>query len=187
MNWKDIAGKVTDFAPAIGSALGGPAGGAAGTVLASVFGTEDSPDAVSKAIQQDPEAAAKLKQAELDHAAEMRRMVIEAETNRLTQVNRTIRSEAAADDAYVRRWRPTFGYLAAVTWALQSGGLVYAIIAEPSAAPKIIEAVGSLSMMWSVALGVLGVSVHQRSKDKQVKAGQQPKGMIQGAIEALRK
>lgn len=178
MNWKDLAADVSKFAPAIGGALGGPAGGAVGTVLASVFGAENNAQAVSEAIQADPQAAAKLKAAEMDHAAEMRRMVLEAETSRLGEINKTMRAELATDGKYKTWWRPTFGYLAAGTWTIQGLAIVYAIIAQPAEAPRIIEAIAGLGMMWSVALGVLGVQINARSKDKQTATGQAPQGLL---------
>lgn len=178
MNWKDLASDVAKFAPAIGGVLAGPAGGAAGTVLASVFGAENDAQAVSEAIQADPKAAAKLKAAEMGHAAEMRRMVLEAETTRLAEINKTMRAELATDDKYKTWWRPTFGYMAAITWFVQGLAIVYAIIAEPMEAPKIIEAIASLGMMWSVALAVLGVQINARSKDKQTATGQVPQGLL---------
>ena len=37
----------------------------------------------------------------------------------LAEVNQSLRTEVASQDAYVRRMRPTFGYLMALTWAAQ--------------------------------------------------------------------
>jgi hypothetical protein len=117
-------------------------------------------------------------------------MHLEAETTRLSQVNKTMRAEAASDDGYVRRWRPTFGYAVALAWVVQAFGIIgaclYAAIASPTEAGPIINAVGNmvsaLGMQWAVALSVLGVNVAKRSQDKQVAAGQQPGGGILGAI-----
>lgn len=67
MNWKDIGRQVASAAPVLGAALGGPAGGAAGALIASVFGVENTPDAVEKAIKADPESALKLRGLEQRH------------------------------------------------------------------------------------------------------------------------
>lgn len=93
------------------------------------------------------------------------------------EVNATIRAETRAEDAYVRRWRPTFGYMVALTWGLQMGAVAWAVLAAPADAPAILAAAGSLSVMWGVALAVLGVAVHERSRDKAVAAGQPAPGL----------
>ncbi|MGL5219590.1 MAG: hypothetical protein ACRC8G_08950 [Plesiomonas shigelloides] len=67
MNWKDLGKQVASAAPVLGAALGGPVGGAAGALIASVFGVENTPDAVDKAIKADPESAIKLRELEQRH------------------------------------------------------------------------------------------------------------------------
>jgi len=178
--WSDIAETVGEAAPVVGSLLGGPAGGAVGRMVAGVLGVDAQPDSVASALRDDPEALVKLKRLEAEHARELRRMHLEAETARLGEVNATMRAEAAAQDPYVRRWRPTFGYLCSATWAVQAGGLVYAIVATPQYAAELIEAVTALTPMWGIALAVLGINVHKRSQDKQVAAGQAPGSMSRG-------
>ncbi len=87
------------------------------------------------------------------------------------EVNASMRAEAGAEDAYVRRWRPTFGYMVALTWGLQMGAVAWSVLATPADAPAILAAAASLSAMWGVALAVLGVAVHERSRDKAAAAG----------------
>ena len=89
----------------------------------------------------------------------------------LGEINATMRTEARSEDAYVRRWRPTFGYAVALTWTVQMAGLTYAVIATPEYAAEILAAIGSLSLIWGVALSVLGINVVKRSQDKAVQAG----------------
>lgn len=66
-DWRSIAGAVAPFAPTLGKVLGagfgplgGIIGGLAGNVIASTFGTEPTPEAVGKAIAEDPKADEKL-------------------------------------------------------------------------------------------------------------------------------
>jgi hypothetical protein len=84
----------------------------------------------------------------------------------LAQINQTFRTEVASEDAYVRRWRPTFGYAMAATWTATMGAIAWAIVTEPAQAPTIITALVNTSPIWGVALAVLGVSVVKRSHDK---------------------
>ena len=97
----------------------------------------------------------------------------------LTEINRSMRAELASGDAYVRRWRPTFGYAVAFTWVLQVGALVYTIVWHPAEATKIVEAMASLGFIWGVALSVLGISVWKRSVDKARALGEPPPGLIE--------
>lgn len=92
----------------------------------------------------------------------------------LAQINRTVRTEAASEDAYVRRWRPTFGYAVAATWTATMGAVAWAIVTAPTQAPTIIAALVNTSPVWGVALAVLGVSVVKRSHDKTLRTGEQP-------------
>lgn len=187
MKWSDIADVVGQAAPVVGTLLGGPAGGAVGGLVASALGVEAAPDKVKSAIEADPEAAVKLRTLEREHAREMRRMTIEAETARLAEVNRTMRAEAASNDPYVRRWRPTWGYVAALTWAVMVGGVVYAIVATPEYAAELINAVTALTPLWGVALGVLGINVAKRSQDKQIAAGHgPPQGLLSAIAERIK-
>ena len=106
------------------------------------------------------------------HIEAMARIEAERERDVVAEINATMRTESRSEDAYVRRWRPTFGYAVALTWTVQMAGLTYAVIATPQYAGEILAAVGSLSLIWGVALSVLGINVVKRSQDKALQAGQ---------------
>lgn len=192
MNWSDIGDAVAKAAPLVGSLLGGPAGGAVGGLVAKALGTAPEPDAVAAAIKADPGTLERVRHLELEHEADLTRMHLEAETARLAEVNKTIRAEAASQDAYVRRWRPTYGYLTAAAWFFQMTGftVILGMVAytNPSDLAAVVGALGTvlsaLLGLWGVALAVLGVNISSRSKDKQVSAGQQPP---QGLLSAFAK
>ena len=182
MDWSKVAGAVAKAAPILGTALGGPLGGVAGALVASLFGVEAEPGQVEAAIAADPEAAIKLRRLEQEHARQLTRMTLEAETARLAEVNRTMRAEYGSSDAFVRRWRPLFGYMIALTWGLQTCAIAFAMVVEPEYAAGIVNAVVALTPMWGVALSVLGINIVKRSQDKAVAAGVgQPSGLI-GAL-----
>lgn len=183
MNWSDIKEAVGETAKVAGQALGGPAGGAVGGMVASALGVEEKPEAVAEELKNNPEARAKLEKLENEHAREMRRMVLAAETNRLESINKTMRAEAQANDAYVRRWRPTFGYLCALTWAAQAGAVAWVIVSSPAEAATTIESISSLTPMWGIALSILGINVSARSRDKRVAAGQDGRGMMERLVD----
>lgn len=87
----------------------------------------------------------------------------------LAEVNKSLRAEIASQDLYVRRMRPTFGYVMAVTWAAQMLGVAYVLIFDTSRAGLILNAMSSLSAIWAVGLSVLGIYVYKRSEDKKLK------------------
>jgi hypothetical protein len=93
------------------------------------------------------------------------------ETEILKHVNATMRVETNSEDAFVRRWRPTFGYIVSLSWAVQFGAIAYAMVATPEYAKELVEAVVALTPAWGIALAVLGVNVVKRSRDKEVAAG----------------
>lgn len=86
----------------------------------------------------------------------------------LSQINESLRAEVASSDKYVRRMRPTFGYLIAVTWAAQMLALAWVIVFETEKAGLVINAMESLGTIWAVGLSVLGIYVYKRSEDKKL-------------------
>ena len=119
---------------------------------------------------------------------------LEANTDQtwLQQVNQTIRAESVSDDAYVRRMRPTFGYIMAFTWAAQMGAIAYTVVADPQQAAPVIAAVASLGTIWTVGLSVLGIYVYRRSGEKQrvleAQGGLSPNqntGILQNLLQSL--
>lgn len=100
MNWKDIGKQVASAAPVLGSALGGPVGGAAGALIASVFGVENTPDAVDKAIKADPESALRLRELEQRHIERL----TELENDRFRIETNDVQS---ARSAHNHHWAPS--------------------------------------------------------------------------------
>lgn len=86
----------------------------------------------------------------------------------LSEINQSLRAEVASSDPYVRRMRPTFGYLMAITWAAQMLGLAYVVVFETDQAPSVLEGMESMSTIWMVGLSVLGIYVYKRSEEKKI-------------------
>ena len=101
------------------------------------------------------------------HIEAMAELEAEADRTWLEQVNKTIRAEVASDDPYVRRMRPTFGYVLALTWAGQMGAVAYVAAVRPGEAGAVVGALAELGTIWSVGLSVLGIYVYKRSQEKQ--------------------
>ncbi len=105
------------------------------------------------------------------HAEAMAQIRLKEYETSLEQINESIRTEVLSNDKYVRRMRPTFGYLMAITWGLQMGGLSYVIIFHTERAAQLMHGMASLSTIWAVGLSVLGVYIFKRSEDKKIFSG----------------
>ena len=134
----------------------------ASDVARAVTGKEDDGDALA-ALQANPELLLEYQR----RTAERAIALYQEETKRLQAVNETIRAEAASSDPYVRRMRPTMGYALILSWSMTMAAVVYVIVTDPGAASTVIVALADLSIMWSVALSVLGLYVYKRSEDKK--------------------
>lgn len=184
----DIADIVGKSAPLVGTVLGGPAGGAVGSLVANALGVENDPEKIKEAVENDPEAAIKLQKLQQEHQRKLEQMALEAETNRLAEINKTYRTELASKDAYARRMRPTFGYIVALSILAESAALIWAIVADPSKADMAMQIVQAMTVPQSLALGVLGVYVKKRSDEKEIGAtGQQRPGILGNLAKALGK
>jgi hypothetical protein len=63
----DLIQFLAKAAPALATMVAGPLGGAAVSAIAKQFGVENTVEAVTKAVVEDPEAALKLAQIDLEH------------------------------------------------------------------------------------------------------------------------
>ena len=72
---KNLLGAV---APTIGTALGGPMGGMAGKILSETLGVPNNQKSIEQAMQNaSPEELAKIKKAELEFEAEMKKLDVD--------------------------------------------------------------------------------------------------------------
>lgn len=95
MNWQDIAKVIGAAAPLAGTLIGGPAGAAIGGLLASVLGTEATPDAIHAAIAADPEAALKLATFESDNKVKLQQMAFAHADNLVSAQTAAIQADVA--------------------------------------------------------------------------------------------
>lgn len=127
-------------------------------------------DGLNEAIvrgQMTPEQIAELNR----HSEKLQELENAERQAAITQINESLRAEVASTDPYVRRMRPTFGYLIALTWTLQMVAVAFVIVFRTADAAPVIEAIASLSTIWAVGLSVLGIYVYQRSAEKKLERG----------------
>lgn len=82
-------------------------------------------------------------------------------------INQTIQAELKTDSTFVRNWRPAFGYCVSVAWLMYMAVICYVVITDKPNASEMILSLAETTSLWSVALGVLGISVVKRSSDKR--------------------
>jgi hypothetical protein len=138
MDWKDIAGAVGKAAPIVGGILGGPAGAAVGGLVATALGTQATPDAVSRALLADPQAALKIKELEVNSRVQLQQLAVTAEQNRLQAAAAQYAAEANDRDSARRlaAAQPNDWVRPAITGLLLLGavGIIFCVfsgIAEP--------------------------------------------------------
>lgn len=140
--------------------------GAAVSIVSELAGvpiaTEPEAKAAAQAVLADPEklATAKLR------SAEAAATIMRAENERLAIVNETMRAEAANADPFVRRMRPFFGYIMALSWGGLMAAASWTIVTDPSKAGAVLSGIAETTALWGIGLAVLGVYVWKRSEEK---------------------
>ena len=122
------------------------------------------------------------------HAEKMAEVAAQENVAAYQQVNESLRAEVASSDAYVRRMRPTFGYLMALTWAAQMLALAYVIVFETAQADIVLQSMESLGTIWMVGLSVLGIYVYKRSEEKKITSSPpvKPPTSTKGSVQAYK-
>jgi roadblock/LC7 domain-containing protein len=161
MKWEDVAPVLGRVAPILGTLVGGPAGAAIGGVIGSILGTDGTPDAITKAIATNPDAALKLAQFESDNKLKLQGMllthadaVLAADTAAIQSVNATMQAEAKAEHWPTYSWRPFIGFIFGVVFLGVYLVLPLAHIPVPTIPTEAWLAIGS----------VLGVASYFRGK-----------------------
>jgi hypothetical protein len=178
MQWSDIASTVGKFAPLVGTALGGPAGAAVGAIVSAALGTPNSPDAVSQALQVNPDAAVKLAEIEKDKTLGIQQLVVAAEANRLAAdtaaiqaVNTTMQAEDKSDHWPTYTWRPFIGFAVGLNVVASSvlvlgvfAGVVFGAKEAAVAVAQLPMVLGALAAINGTVLPILGIASWYRGK-----------------------
>lgn len=191
MDWGKIGNMVGGFAPVIGGLLGGPAGATAGALIARGLGCEETPEAVSQAIKQDPEAFVKIKKIESEERIEManialeeKRMLVEAGSKDMGTVNATMQVEAKSDKWWVSGWRPFNGFMFGITMFMVYFflPLVFGLIEAFAEGSPELEVPEIEYFVWLAWASVLGVASWHRGMKQRLDSGEVGKPGIMGAI-----
>jgi hypothetical protein len=187
MDWDNLGNVLLKQGlPLLAGAINPAIGVAAKLLVGELGGDANDPDALAKLVgNADTDAINRLKELEARHKHQLEALAIENDTARLRAINKTMQIEARSNDAYVRRWRPTIGYVFGYQMFIAFNAIAYVIVFDPTHAEKVITAFGSLSMIITAEMAVLGISVVQRSNDKKLAAGVPHTGMVKTLIKTF--
>lgn len=202
LDWRSIAGVVAPLAPklgaVLGTAIGGPfgsvIGGLAGSAIAATFGTEATPEAVGKAIAEDPKAADKLARLEerrgqeilAQAQAEIARAEQQGLTNRanITEINTTIREENAKGVSWWH-WRHCLGYVP-VALGAELVVLVPMMAFGALTAADVTALIGAITVPLTIFSGLLGYVAQDTSAVKvAAMTGQPVPGILSSVIKGV--
>ncbi len=94
-------------APILGTAIGGPLGGTVGSVLAQTFGAaNETPEAISAAVQADPEAADKLKTLETERSDEWISVIKTGQ-----ELSAQLATTESTQGGFAYNWRPALSWM----------------------------------------------------------------------------
>ena len=155
MNWSTVSRSLAKVAPAVAAGVGGPAGALVGAQLARRLNVPETPAAVDAALKS-PAAVERV-------MVEMEPFAASASQARL---------ESTSNWTYVRRCRPTFGYVLAgcmAVFTLASAWiLVFGDAVHTDVLIRFIEASNSIIM---AALAVFAAGSAGRSYEKRYGQG----------------
>lgn len=198
MDWKDVGKIVAPLAPTLGGILGDlipiPGGGmigtAAGNLIAAALGVDPTPDAVGTAIQNDPNAAAKIQAAESEAVAkwpaiaEIAKAQYAANAAQSESINQTIRAEAGNVSWW--HWRHLLGYLVLLYGIEQVALIAYAGFGKGLPADQLAAIFNSTAVLTGGLLALLGYVASDTTALKQTAiTGQAPEGAVKSAIKAV--
>jgi len=121
-----------------------------------------SDDAALEALKADPQLLIEYQQAITARTVSM----YQEETKRLEVVNQTMRVESSSSDWYVRRMRPTAGYVVTLAVLELTTAVAWTIFTSPADAPNVVAAAINMTPILVPALAVVGVYVYRRSTEK---------------------
>lgn len=202
LDWKSIAGVVAPLAPklgaVLGTAIGGPfgsvLGGLAGSAIAATFGTEATPEAVGKAIAEDPKAADKLARLEEQRGqeilaqaqAEIARAEQQGLTARanITEINTSIREEVTKGVSWWH-WRHLLGYVP-VALGVELVVLVPMMALGVLTAAEVTALIGAITPPLTILSGLLGYVAQDTSAVKvAAMTGQPVPGILASAVKGI--
>lgn len=138
MNWKNLGESLINVAPTIGGLLLGNVGAAGGMLLAQLFGTENTPEAIAQAIETDPKAIEKIQ---------------ELEKTKFEEKAKTLRAMLEGEAISKHTTRPKIAYGAFLVVSFISIGIF--VVWAVAALQGNTELVQTIQDYWPFVLGLI--------------------------------
>ncbi len=175
MKWSDLSQTIGKVAPTLGSLLGGPVGASIGAVVSSALGVGNSAEEVDKALSANPDLLFKLKELEANKELKLQELLLDqskaelaASTQAISDINKTIQTEAASEHWPTYTWRPAIGFAVAFNIVASSVITLVAYGASMSGHAEIMSSLpsilGALAAINTSALPILGIASWFRGK-----------------------
>ena len=179
MGLKSILKTIGGAAPLLTKLLPIPGAGIAGDLIASALGVQNTPQSIEHAIQNDPEALAKIKLVEEQNKPLLQQQLLLAETTRIQAVNQTMQAESRSEHWMQYSWRPFWGFVSAVAFLLFVVFVCYLALqairtGNMSSMTMVPQLISSAVMLFGIPMTILGVASLYRGKEKLQRAGAEP-------------
>jgi sterol desaturase/sphingolipid hydroxylase (fatty acid hydroxylase superfamily) len=136
---------------------------------------DNTPEAVSEALRINPEAAVKLAEIEANNkqaleALRVKEIELElaAQTQAISNVNKTMQAEATSEHWPTYTWRPSIGFAVAFNITLSSLLVLVAFLSSLYGHPEMLAVLpavlGALAAINTSALPILGIASWFRGK-----------------------
>lgn len=99
----------------------------------------------------------------------------------LAQINQTMRAESASDKWWVSGWRPFWGFVSALAFAIVAAlvcwlGYQAVRTGNQDALRMVPDLVTAMAMLFGIPGAILGVASWHRGKEKRIRAGEAGRG-----------
>lgn len=158
MTWKDVGKLIVGSAPKVAGALGGPGSLAVGKVLARQLAAPATPEGVALLLSDHSESL------------DVKQSIAMLEDT-FTASEAVALRDSQSTSAYVRRWRPTLGYVAAACFGLKSLIIAYAVVLRPEVIGSLSELMTASLPLWTMLFAVVGAGAVGRSFEKTKHGG----------------
>lgn len=168
---------------AAGSLIGGSgkdvADKAADAVEAASGGSDPQSELEKHLASLSPEQitalnSVKTKLAEIE--ADRQKTQIQAGVSDRAEVNKTMRAELSASNAFKSGWRAAIGWVMALSFLLMTGAMCWAVIQDPTQLPSAVSGVMTMAVAMAAVLGV-NISRDGRAREAAI-TGQPAVGVI---------
>jgi len=170
--WENIKSLLGSSAPLIGTLIGGPAGAAVGGLVANALGVENTPVAIERALQNNPDAMVAIKKLESEERISLKQLALQASAIALDERKAELADTQNARASHKDHWMPS---AMTIILAVMVTGMFSALFAfEPPKAydQVIIMTAGSVLGAFGTAVAFwLGSSRSSADKTKQLKGG----------------